>query len=1153
MAFVHLHTHTCYSLLDGANKIPELMARTKALGMDSIAITDHGVMYGVIEFYKEAKKAGLKAIIGCEVYVAPRSLRDKVAGSDDSPYHLVLLAQNQEGYQNLLKLVSTAWLEGFYYKPRVDKELLRKHSSGLIALSACLAGEVSSLLMQDNPEKAKETALIYQEIFGAGNFYLELQDHGLAEQRKINSGLITLSGETGIPLVATNDIHYLKREDAAVQDILLCVQTGKSLQDQDRLRFETEEFYLKSEEEMRALFGDYPESITNSAAIAERCQVDFSFGKNHLPFYEVPRGYDADSYLAELCQKGLKKRYGDINSVLEERLAFELVTIKRMGYSSYFLIVWDFIRYAKEKGIFVGPGRGSAAGSLVSYVLEITDIDPLKYDLLFERFLNPERVSMPDIDIDFCFERRGEVIEYVVHKYGADRVAQIITFGTLAARAAVRDTGRAMGVPLAMVDKVAKLIPMELGVTIERALETSPDLAKMAKQDPLVQELLDKARALEGIPRHAGTHAAGVVISREPLDTYLPLTRTAEGMVSTQFDKDTVEEIGLLKMDLLGLRTLTVINNTVNLIGTSHGKTIGLDGIPLDDAQAYRLLSEGDTIGVFQLESSGLRAILRDLKPSTFEDIIALVALYRPGPLGSGMVADFIRRRHGELKASYIHPALEPVLRTTYGVIIYQEQVMRIASELGGFTLGEADLLRRAMGKKKPDIIAGLRQQFMDGAAKKGIDQDSAGKIFDLMEYFAGYGFNKSHSAAYALLAYQTAYLKAHYPVEFMAALLTSVMESSDRVPFYIEECRQHKIAILPPDVNESREKFTVSQGKLRFGLAAIKQVGISAIENIMREREKAPFTSLQDFCERVDLSQVNRRIIENLIKAGAFGSVPGTRAQHLEILHACMEQGTLSQRGKNSNQLTLMDFAEEDAAYNPPVPLPAVRDFFEKEILSMEKEVLGLYLSGHPLAEYQDLIRKMTTHTIEEVVQAEDGQTVKLAGLITAIRRTVTKRGEAMAYFMLEDLTGSLETLVFPKNLEKLSSLLQVDLPVFVSGRINLQEDRPKLMLETIKPLTHLSENGNGAGGSGANDATVGPRECLYLKMPLFSTEEEIWPSLQSVIRQYPGTTPVYLWYPDRKKLLLSDKKYWISKTNELLDKLKDILGADAVTLMKK
>lgn len=1147
MSFVHLHNHTCYSLLDGASKLEDLIKQAKSLGMEALAITDHGVMYGVIDFYKAAKKEGIKPIIGCEVYVAPRSRLDKVSGLDDSPYHLLLLAENQEGYANLLKLVSTAWLEGFYYKPRIDLPLLQEYSKGLIGLSACLAGEIPALLSEHQEEEAVQKALQYQEIFGENNFYLELMDHGLPKQRQVNAGLVEIARKTGIPLVATNDVHYLRRQDAFIQDILLCIQTGKTLKDEGRFRFETDEFYLKDEKEMQLLFGDYPEALKNTHLIAQRCQVDFSFEENHLPPYQVPVGHTADSYLAELSTQGLKKRYGEALPEQEERLNYELAVIKKMSYSSYFLIVWDFIRFAKEKGIFVGPGRGSAAGCLVSYCLGITDIDPLKYDLLFERFLNPERVSMPDIDIDFCYERRGEVIDYVMSKYGQDRVAQIITFGTLAARAAIRDTGRAMGVPLFVVDKVAKLVPMEVGMTLTRALEVSPELAQMQEEDETVRELLTTAQALEGIPRHAGTHAAGLVISEEPLANYLPLQRTSEGLVCTQFAKETVEEIGLLKMDLLGLRTLTVINNAVSMVRESQGRELDLSAIPLDDPAVYELLSSGDTIGVFQLESSGLRALLRDLKPKTFEDIIALVALYRPGPLGSGMVEDFIKRTHKEVAITYLHPALEPILKPTYGVIIYQEQVMRIASDLAGFTLGEADLLRRAMGKKKPEIISGLRKKFIEGATvKSNIEAVVAEKIFDLMQYFAGYGFNKSHSAAYALIAYQTAYLKAHYPVEFMAALLTSVIESRDRVPFYIEECRQKKIEILAPDVNESGENFLVRGNKIRFGLAAIKQVGHPAIQAIIEEREKGTFKSLQDFCERVNLANLNRRALENLIKAGAFRSIHPSQAQLLAVLQVCIDQGIAWQEQQDAAQISLFDLAGVDKPLNPPILLPEVRDFTEKEILQMEKEVLGLYLSGHPLSQYMPIIKSKIKLTIDELEVSHDQEKVTLAGIITALRRSVTKKGQTMAYFVLEDLTGSLDALLFPRNLLKFNSLLENDLPVLLTGRLNYQEDTPKIMVDFIQALDNLS-------GDEAENAHSANNSKLYLKIPQHLNEQMLWERIAPILTRYRGDTPLYLYLPLEEKLIKSKRNFWVKVSPELIEELGEIIGLESISVVHK
>ena len=1107
MSFVHLHNHTCYSLLDGVSKIDDLFTQVESLGMKAVAITDHGVMYGVIDFYKQAKKRGIHPIIGCEVYLAPRSRFDRVVGVDDSPFHLVLLAENNQGYQNLLRLVSAAWLEGFYYKPRVDWELLKKYGEGLIALSACLAGEIPSLLLANKKEAALEKALFYQDIFGKNNFYLELMDHGLENQPEVNQGLIQISKQTGIPLVATNDVHYLRREDAHIQDVLLCIQTGKTLTDETRMRFETDEFYLKPASEMQLLFGDYPQALKNTVLIAERCQVDIAFGENHLPPFQVPKGFNVDTYLRKLAEAGLVKRYGETTTEAKARLDFELEIIKNMGYSSYFLIVWDFIRFAKRQGIFVGPGRGSAAGCLVSYCLEITDVDPLKYGLLFERFLNPARVSMPDIDIDFCFERRGEVIDYVMQKYGEERVAQIITFGTLAARAAIRDAGRAMNIPLSLVDKIAKMVPPEPGMTLARALEVAPELAEIVQTEPQVKKLLDIAQSLEGIPRHAGTHAAGLVIAAEPLVNYVPLQRTAEGLVCTQFAKETIEEIGLLKMDLLGLRTLTVINNAVSMVRESKQVDLDLTKIPLDDPLVYDLLSRGDTIGVFQLESSGLRALLKDLKPANFEDVIALVALYRPGPLGSGMVDDFIKRRHQEVEISYLHPLLEPILKNTYGVIIYQEQVMRVASDLAGFSLGEADLLRRAMGKKQPEVINSLRKKFIAGAISRKIPGKTADQIFDLLEYFAGYGFNKSHSAAYALLAYQTAYLKAHYPVEFMAALLTSVIETKDRVPFYIEECRQKGIEILVPDVNESMEHFTVNGKKIRFGLAAIKQVGHQAIQAILTERKQGPFLSLPDFCERVDLTYLNRRALENLIKAGAFRSLHPSTAQLLAVLEACYAQGLAWQEQQNSKQLSLFDLDGLERPQTMVITFPEVREFTSKEILQMEKEVMGLYLSGHPLSEYRGLLQQKKCTIIEELNLEWDRKWVTLGGIITTLKRTITRKGQTMAYFTLEDLTGSLEALIFPSNYLKLNKFLAEDLPVLVEGRLNFQEDQPKIMVDNLKPLDDL-----------VNLEETKSSSKLYLKIAPVYSERQIWEKLAPLVETYTGDTPFIYIFPLRK-----------------------------------
>lgn len=1142
--FVHLHVHTCYSLLDGACRLDHLINKAKELNMEALAITDHGVMYGVIDFYKACQKAGIKPIIGCEVYVAPYSRFDKRANIDDSPYHLVLLAKDNRGYQNLIKLVSLAHLEGFYYKPRVDREILAQFSEGLIALSGCLAGEVSSHLLQDNWEKAKEAALWYQETFGEENFYLELQNQGLHEQAQLNSQLAELGRETGIPLVATNDVHYVGAEDARMQDVLMCIQMGKILEDDSRMRFESNQFYLKSWEEMNLALGEYQDALENTLKIAQQCNVEFTFGKNHMPVFQVPQGHTVETYLEQLCMEGLKKRYGNPTPQAYQRLDYELKIIKQMGYAGYFLIVWDFINYAKKQGIYVGPGRGSAAGSLVAYTLEITDIDPLKYGLLFERFLNPERVSMPDIDVDFCYERRGEVIDYLVEKYGNERVAQIITFGTMAARAAIRDVGRVMNIPLGIVDKVAKLIPNELGITIPKALEVSAELRELVESDSQIKELVYMAMAVEGMPRHAGTHAAGVVISQEPLDHYLPLQKTAEGGVSTQFAKENVEEIGLLKMDLLGLRTLTVINKAVELIEKNKGIKLDFNEIDLDDPKTYELLSAGESIGVFQLESSGLRAILKELKPEHFEDIIALVALYRPGPLGSGMVEDFIERKHGLRPIEYLHPRLEPILKSTYGVILYQEQVMRVASELAGFSLGEADLLRRAMGKKKPEIIAGLKQQFIEGAKKNGIDTETSTQIFELIEYFAGYGFNKSHSAAYALLAFQTAYLKAHYPLEFMAALLTSVMESTDRVPFYIMECQRMGINVLPPDVNESRENFIVVEGNIRFGLAAVKNVGKGAIQAILEARdEDGPFLSLQDFCNRVDLSQVNRRVLESLIKCGAFGSVPGNRVQLLRVLDTCIERGQQLQKSKNSRQVSLFDLGEEVGISMDfgEIELPQVEEFSKRDILAMEKEILGLYVSGHPLHEYKDVLDSMIKVNLAEISQRDDGARVTIGGILVSVRRSVTRKGETMAYCVLEDLTGKIEVLVFPRVLQKYHNLIEVDQVVTITGRINLQEDNPKFFAEEINLLPSQEER----------EKTQ--KKKLYIKIDTAVMTGDKIEELRRILEHNHGHVPVYLYFSQEKKLILTDQKYWVNWGEGLKENLLKVCSADNLSLVEK
>jgi len=1133
--FVHLHCHTEYSLLDGAARIKKLVSAAREQGMGALAITDHGVMYGVLDFYKEAKKQGIKPILGCEVYVARRTRFDKEPRMDESPYHLVLLAENEQGYRNLLKLVSTAFLEGFYYKPRVDKDLLRECHEGLIALSACIAGEVPGLVLKDHKQKARENAEEYQEIFGEGNFFLELQDHGMEEQRKVNSGLIDISRSTGIPLVVTNDLHYVERGDAKVQDVLLCIQTGKTVSDPGRLSFASDQLFLKSYEEIQLSFGEYPEALANTLRIAERCNVEFSFGESHLPHFAVPEGYSLDSFLAEKCWDSLGEVYQEVTPQLRERLEYELGVIFQTGFSGYFLIVADFCGYARRNGVVVGPGRGSAAASLVAYLLGITSVDPLKYGLLFERFLNPERVSMPDIDIDFDPEGREKVIKYVVDKYGADKVAQIITFGTMAAKAAVRDVGRAMGLPLAQVDKVAKLIPGELGITIQRALEISPDLGALYKENGEIQELLDMAMAVEGMPRHSSTHAAGVVIAKEPLMNYLPLQKTSDGAVITQFPMKLVEEIGLLKMDFLGLRNLTIISATIDLVKRTRGLELDINRIDMDDEAAYRLLASGETTGVFQLESSGMRAILKELKPSVFEDIIAVLALYRPGPMEQ--IPEFIRRKHGG-EISTLHPKLADILQNTYGIIVYQEQVMQIARDLAGYSLGRADLLRRAMGKKKKEIMDEERRNFVEGlisangeviipgAVKLGVDAGLANSIFDLMAKFAEYGFNKGHATAYAVISYQTAWLKSNYPLEFMAALLTSVMGSADKVSYYIEECRKMGIEILPPDVNESYETFSISGKSVRFGLAAIKNVGVGVVQSIIRERVGGgAYTSLLNFCERVDGKVLNKRVLESLIRSGAFNSLGLNRAQLLIMLEPSLEVAQTRQKDLASGQISLFDLGQTAEVQ---LKVPSMEEFSSKEILAMEKELLGLYLSGHPLREFSGRLAGQVTE-IAEIGQFQDGSSLALAGVITASRKTVTRKGEAMAYFTLEDLSASIEVLVFPRTFLLVGPLVSEDRLVWVKGRLSKNEDEIKLFAENVKPLETVLE--------GTKQKESGQK--IYIKLSCNSGDQEVAEKLKQVLSRYPGQNPVYFYFEQDKKVIEAKPDLWVELTNELREEI--------------
>ncbi len=1068
MNFTHLHVHTEYSLLDGANKIKEYVSRVKELGMNSAAITDHGVMYGVIDFYKEAKSQGIKPILGCEVYVAPNTRFDKeTTGGEDRYYHLVLLAENQEGYQNLMKIVSVGFTEGFYYRPRVDKEVLQKYHRGIIALSACLAGEVQRDIMKGQYEKACQTAKGYEAIFGKGNFFLELQDHGIAEQKQVNQSLIRMSRELDMELVATNDIHYTYEDDVKPHDILLCLQTGKRLADEDRMRYEGGQYYVKSPEEMEQLFPYAPKALENTQKIADRCNVEIEFGVTKLPKYDVPEGYTSWEYLNELCLEGFKERYPEDNGALKEQLLYELSIIQKMGYVDYFLIVWDFIKYARDHGISVGPGRGSAAGSLVSYTLGITNIDPVKYQLLFERFLNPERVSMPDIDIDFCFERRQEVIDYVVRKYGKDRVVQIVTFGTLAARNVLRDVGRVMDLPYTFVDSIAKMVPQELNITLDKALNSNPEFRTLYESNEQVKELVDMSKRLEGLPRHTSMHAAGVVISQKDVVEYVPLSKAQDGSLTTQFTMTTLEELGLLKMDFLGLRTLTVIQNAVRLVEKSREIHIDIDHVDYNDKAVLDSLGTGHTDGVFQLESTGMKNFIKELKPQSLEDIIAGVSLYRPGPMD--FIPQYIRGKNHPETISYDCPELEPILEPTYGCIVYQEQVMQIVQKLAGYTLGRSDLVRRAMSKKKAAVMQKERQNFVygneeehvPGCIARGISEATANKIYDEMIDFAKYAFNKSHAAAYAVVAYQTAWLKYYYPVEFMAALMTSVIDNSSKVSEYVATCRRMGIRLLAPDINESEGVFSVSGNSIRYGLNAIKSVGKPVIVDVMEERiVHGPFSDLSDFIERMSGKEMNKRTIENFIKSGSFDSFPANRRQMMMIYGQIADQAAQKKKKEFAGQISLFDLVpeEEKAAFR--IRIPEVAEYSKEDLLAFEKEVLGFYISGHPLEEYERQWRNGITHVSTDFLPPEEGEKAKvrdgekavIGGMITNKTVKTTKRKELMAFITVEDLTGSVEVIVFPRDYEKNSGYLELDSKVFVSGRISAEEDKAsKLILERL------------------------------------------------------------------------------------------------------
>jgi len=1159
-SFAHLHVHTNYSLLDGASRIDRLMEACLEMGMDSVAITDHGVMYGVIDFYQEAKKRGIHPVIGCEVYVVQDM--DQKTSRFREYAHLILLCENQKGYENLVYLCSEAFTRGYYYRPRIDYELLSKHTEGLICLSACLSGDVQRLLLNGEYDEAKRMALQLDEMFGHGNFFLELQDSGLIEQKKVNSLLDRLHRETGIDYVATNDVHYVAREDAAAHEVLLCIQTGKTMDDEKRMRFETDEFYLKSPEEMARRFAQFPGAVENSQKIAQRCHVEFEFGHYRLPKYDLPAGTEAFSYLQELCVTGMNRKYDTVTKEMEDRLAYELDTIRTMGFVDYFLIVWDFIKYAKDHGIMVGPGRGSAAGSLVAYSLDITTIDPLRYELLFERFLNPERVTMPDIDVDFCFERRQEVIDYVTRKYGVDRVSQIITFGTMAARAVIRDVGRALNMPYAQVDKISKAVPNELGMTIDKALKMNPELAAMRDEDEQIAHLIEIARTLEGMPRHASTHAAGVVISRDPLNQYVPL-QLNDNVVTTQFPMGTIEQLGLLKMDFLGLRTLTVIRDAVQIVYEQTGEKLDMEHIPLDDPAVYDLISRGDTDGVFQLESAGMRVFLRELKPSTFEDIIAGVSLYRPGPMDS--IPRYVAGKYHPETVTYLHPLLEKTLSVTYGCMVYQEQVMQIVRDMAGYSLGRSDLVRRAMAKKKADVMAHEREVFINGlekdgvvevpgAVRLGIRADIAAQVFDEMTSFAAYAFNKSHAAAYAFVAYQTAYLRVHHPVAFMTALLNSFVTSRDKVSLYVQAARRMGIEVLPPDVNKSRAKFTADGDNIRFGLAAVKRVGVGAVDEIVRTRdESGPYTGFLDFCRRVPQEAINKGLCESLILAGAFDSF-GISRSRMAAGYDTILSAVHNERKKNiAGQMSLFAMEEVFTTQETQEAWPNVPDFTRGEQLLHERDMTGVYISGHPLDSYTALVEKNTILTSDLTVQDEDeptaeenthvqdGMSVTFTGLLSEVKTKITKSATMMAFVQMEDFVGTVEVIVFPRTYQQYSSLLQQDGIVTVSGRITMREDEDaKIIADTFQLPVALSEKR--AGESASSKAKK-----LFLRVASKEESDKL-DRAKEIMLKHKGDVPVFIYFAQTKETFRMSEPYVVSFSDALTEKLQQIFGKESV-----
>ena len=1150
MEFTHLHVHTEYSLLDGSSKIGEITKRAKELGMDSLAITDHGVMYGVIDFYRAAREAGINPILGCEVYVAPGSRFDREVGSgDDRYYHLVLLAENNQGYSNLMKIVSKAFVEGFYYKPRVDLELLEKYHEGIIALSACLAGEVARYLARGMYEDAKIVALRYQDIFGKGNFFLELQDHGIPEQQTVNQQLLRMHRETGIDLVATNDVHYTMAEDAEPHDVLLCLQTQKKLSDENRMRYEGGQYYVKSPEEMARLFPYALEALENTHKIAERCHVEIEFGVTKLPKYDVPDGLTSWEYLNKLCYEGLEQRYHPVTEELKKRLDYELSTIKNMGYVDYFLIVWDFIKYARDNDIMVGPGRGSAAGSLVAYTLGITQLDPIRYDLLFERFLNPERVSMPDIDVDFCFERRQEVIDYVRRKYGDDCVVQIVTFGTLAARGVIRDVGRVLDMPYAQVDTIAKMIPQELNITIDKALGMNPELRKAYEEQDDIHRLIDLAKRLEGLPRHTSMHAAGVVISQKDVSEYVPLSRAQDGSIVTQFTMTTLEELGLLKMDFLGLRTLTVIQNAVKMVEKSTGMLLDMQEIDYNDKKVLDSLGTGRTDGVFQLESAGMKSFMKELKPQSLEDVIAGISLYRPGPMD--FIPQYIRGKNRPDTIRYDCPQMEPILKPTYGCIVYQEQVMQIVRELAGYTLGRSDLVRRAMSKKKASVMAKERQNFVYGNAEEGvpgciangISEEIANKIYDEMTDFAKYAFNKSHAAAYAVVSYQTAYLKYYYPVEFMAALMTSVVEMPNKVAEYISVCRQMGIRILPPDINHGVYGFSVDNGAIRYALSAIKSIGRPVIEGIVREREEhGEYTSLKTFIER-NIDQINKRVVENLIKAGALDCLEGNRNQKMTVYTQIIDSINQDKKHTMAGQLSLFDIAPEEDKKEFEIRMPQAAEYPKETILTFEKEVLGIYLSGHPLERYRNMMEKMISAKTSDfqpddetgIPEVYDNQKVIVGGMITDKTIKYTKNNKVMAFLTVEDLVGTVEVVVFPRDYEKCQMFLNEDARLFIQGRVSAEDDKAsKLILEKVRLFDDM------------------PRE-LWLQFESREEYAKAETGLVDDLMESRGNSTVVIYLKDVKAMKKLPPAYQVHIEDSWLERMCEKYGSSNVKIVER